>query len=175
MTHGIHLDYRKTFLGNQCSTFGSPRNPSQGIHDGFAHETRRETESFPRAVGIGTSFVRDDEQNKGRIPMPTFVGRPSTMSSSILVEIPQNPMVGQQRLLNEARPDVAKQELHVTSLNKCISELQRQTEEQRLALQDAQYRFVESRLERVRQQEELSMKEKPFEKLRYEMYTRWEK
>ena len=29
--------------------------------------------------------------------MPTFVGRPSTMSSSILVECPQNSMVGQQR------------------------------------------------------------------------------
>ena len=46
------------------------------------------------------------------------------------------------------------------SLNKCIGELQRQTEEQRLALQDAQYGFLESRREQVRLQEELSMKEK---------------
>ena len=32
--------------------------------------------------------------------------------------------------LNQARSDLAKQELHVESLNECISELQRQTEEQ---------------------------------------------
>ena len=43
-----------------------------------------------------------------------------------------------------------KQELLVESLNKCIGELQRQTEEQRLTLQDAQNRFVESRREQVR-------------------------
>ena len=42
-------------------------------------------------------------------------------------------------LLNQARSDLAEQELHVESLNTCIGELQRQTEEQRLALQDAQY------------------------------------
>ena len=65
-------------------------------------------------------------------------------------------------LLNQATSDLAKQELHVESLNKCIGELQRQTEEPRLALQDAQYGFVESRREQVRQQEELSMKEKVF-------------
>ena len=58
-------------------------------------------------------------------------------------------------LLNQARSDLAKQELHVESLNKCIGELQRQTEEQILALQYAQYALVESR----REQEELSMKE----------------
>ena len=63
-------------------------------------------------------------------------------------------------LLNQARSDLAKQELHVESRNKCIGELQRQTEEHRLALQDAQYGFVESRREQVRLQEELSMKEK---------------
>ena len=63
-------------------------------------------------------------------------------------------------LLNQARSDLAEQELHVESLNKCIHELQRQTEEQRFALQDAQYGFVESRREQVRLQEELSMKEK---------------
>ena len=55
--------------------------------------------------------------------------------------------------LNQARSDPAKQELHVESLNKCIGELQRQTEEQRLALQDAQYGFVESRREQVRLEE----------------------
>ena len=55
-----------------------------------------------------------------------------------------------------------KQELHVESLNKCIGELQRQTEEQKMALQDAQYGFVESRRGQVRLQEDLSVKEKVF-------------
>ena len=64
-------------------------------------------------------------------------------------------------LLNHARSDLAKQELHVEFLDNCISELQRQTEEQRLALQDAQYEFVESGQEQVRLQKEgLSMMEK---------------
>ena len=34
------------------------------------------------------------------------------------------------QLLNQARSDLARQELHVEPLNKCIGELQRQTEEQ---------------------------------------------
>ena len=67
-------------------------------------------------------------------------------------------------LLNQARLDLTKQELHVESLNECIGELQRQTEEQRLALQDAQYGFVESRREQVRLQEESSRKEKVLQK-----------
>ena len=63
-------------------------------------------------------------------------------------------------LLKQARSDLAKQELHVESLNKCIGEPQRQTEEQNLALQDAPDGFIESGREQVRLQEELSMKEK---------------
>ena len=63
-------------------------------------------------------------------------------------------------LHNQARSDLAKQELHVESFNKCLGELQRQTEAQRLALQDAQYGFVESRREQAQLHEELSMKEK---------------
>ena len=62
---------------------------------------------------------------------------------------PSNLRGNKDHLLNQARSDLAKQELHVESLNKCIGELQRQTEEQRLALQDAQYGFVESRREQV--------------------------
>ena len=93
----MHLGYRKIVFGNRCSTFGLPQSPFKEIRYDVAHETRRETESVPRAIGTGTSFARDDEQNKGTIPMPMFARRPSTMSSSIPVEIPQNPMVGQQR------------------------------------------------------------------------------
>ena len=76
-------------------------------------------------------------------------------------------------LLNQARSDLAKQELHVESLNKCTGELQRQTEEQRL--QDAQHGFVESRREHVRLQEELSMKKKFSEILKFGICTKWEK
>ena len=100
MVHGICTWITgKRFFGNQFSTFGSPGNPSQGIHYGVAHKTQREreTESVPRAIGTGTSFARDDEKIKGTIPMPMFARRPSTMSSTIPVGIPQNPMVGQQR------------------------------------------------------------------------------
>ena len=63
-------------------------------------------------------------------------------------------------LLNQARSDLAKQELHVESLNKRNGELQRQTDGQRLALQDGQYGFVESRRKQVRLQEELIVLER---------------
>ena len=70
------------------------------------------------------------------------------------------PEGNKDHLLNQVRFDLAKQDFHVESPNKCIGELQRQTEEQRLALQDAQNRHIESRREQVRPQAELSMKEK---------------
>ena len=38
-----------------------------------------------------------DRQNQSTIPMPTFATRPLTTSSTMLVELPQNYMVGQQR------------------------------------------------------------------------------
>ena len=68
-------------------------------------------------------------------------------------------MENKDHLLNHAKSDLAKQELHVRSLIKCIGEPEQRTEEHKLALQDAQYGFVESRREQVRLQEELSMKE----------------
>ena len=93
---------------------------------------------------------------------------PSNLGGSLLE-------VNKDHLLNQARSDLAKQELHVESLNKCIGELQRQTEEQILALQDAQYGFVESRREQVRLQAELSMKEKVLNFLKSGICTKWEK
>ena len=45
-------------FGNNFSTFGLSRNPFQGIHYGVAHNTRRETESVPRAIGTLTSCKR---------------------------------------------------------------------------------------------------------------------
>ena len=63
-------------------------------------------------------------------------------------------------LLSQARSDLAKRELHVDSLNKCIGDLQKRMEAQRRAPQDVQNEFVESRRERTRLQEELLRKER---------------
>ena len=81
-------------FGNPFSTFDSSRNHHQGIHH---CTTPRETGSVPQTIGTGTFLARDDEQNRGTIPMPTLARRPSTMSSIIPVDIPQNSMVRQQR------------------------------------------------------------------------------
>ena len=99
-----------------------------------------------------TALFSSEQGNLMRSPVFGNAG-PSNLRGSLLEG-------KKDHLLNQARSDLAMQELHVESLNKCIDQLQRQTEEQRLALQDAQYGFVEFRQEQVRQQEELSMKEK---------------
>ena len=99
-TSDLPLDTWNTFglqengFGNQFSTLNSPRDHHQGIHP---CAPQRERESVPQATRSGTPIARDDKQNRGIIPMPTFAGRPSTMSSSILVEFPHNLLVGQQR------------------------------------------------------------------------------
>ena len=59
--------------------------------------TRGVTGSVPLHIGTGTPVARDKDLNRGTIPMPTFARRPSTISSSFPVNIPQNSMVGQQR------------------------------------------------------------------------------
>ena len=51
-------------------------------------------------------------------------GNPSNLRGSLIEG-------NKDHFLNQARSDLAKQELHVESFNKCIGELQRQTEEQR--------------------------------------------
>ena len=81
-------------FGNQLSTFDSPRDHPQGIHP---CAPQRERGSVPQATGSGTLFARDDKQNRDTIPMLTFAGRPSTVSSLTPVGFTQNSMVGQQR------------------------------------------------------------------------------
>ena len=85
---------QENVFGNQCSTFESPRDHPQGNHSGAP---QRERGSVPQATRSGTLFARNDKQSREAIPMPTFARRPSTMSSTIPVEFPQNSMVGQQR------------------------------------------------------------------------------
>ena len=71
-------------FGNQFSTFDSPRDHLPGFHP---CTPQRERGSVPQ----------DDKQNRDTIPMPTSAGRPSTVSSFMPVECPQNSVVGQQR------------------------------------------------------------------------------
>ena len=63
-------------------------------------------------------------------------------------------------LLSQAKSGFMRQEHQVGSINNCISELQHKACAQRLELQDAQHGCIEPRREQVRQQEELSVKEK---------------
>ena len=85
---------QENVFGNQFSTFDSHRDHHQEIHP---CAPQRKRGSVPQAAGSGTPFTRDDKQGKGTIPMQTFAGRPSTMSSIIPEELPQNSMVGPQR------------------------------------------------------------------------------
>ena len=81
---------QENVFGDQFSTFDSPRHHPQGIHTRAPH---RERGSVQQATRSGTLITRDDKQNGGTIPMPTFARRPSTTSSTIPVEFPQNSMV----------------------------------------------------------------------------------
>ena len=91
----ISLDYKRTFLEIKFLRLIHPEVILKEFH---SCATQRERRSVPQATRIDdTFFTRNDKQNTGTIPMPTFAGRPSTMSSSILVEFPQNSFVGQQR------------------------------------------------------------------------------
>ena len=65
-------------------------------------------------------------------------------------------------LFDQASSELLKQNHQVLSLNNCIDELQQHAYAQRLELQDAHHRYIESRREqsRLQEEEELSMKEK---------------
>ena len=52
---------------------------------------------FHKLQGQGLYLQEMTNKNRGTIPMPTFAGRSSTVSSSIPLDFPQNSMVGQQR------------------------------------------------------------------------------
>ena len=85
---------QENVFGGQFSTFDSLRDHPQRIHP---DDAQRERGAVPPAAGTETILTSDDRQNQGTIPMPTFATRPSTMSSTIPVELPQNYMIGQQR------------------------------------------------------------------------------
>ena len=87
---GLH----ENVFGNQFSTFDSPRDHPQRIQ---SDDVQRERGAVPQATGTGTFFTRNDTQNQGTIPMPTFATKPLTTSSTIPADLPQNCVVGQQR------------------------------------------------------------------------------
>ena len=89
-TSGLH----ENVLGNQFSTFDSPRDHPQRIH---SWAPQRERGSAPQATGKGTLLARDDKQSRDTSPMPTFARVSSTMSCMIPVDLPRTSMVGQQR------------------------------------------------------------------------------
>ena len=89
---------QENVFGNQFSTFGSTRDRPQGIH---SCAPQREQGSVPQPTGTATLFTRNDKQNRDTIPMPTFAGRPSTMSSLILVDFPKNSMVWKIRFKSQ--------------------------------------------------------------------------
>ena len=90
LTHGIHLDYRKTFL---VINFLRLIHSEIIIKEFNLTMHKENVEQSQKLQGQDLFFTRDDKQNRGTIPMPTFARRPSTMSSSIPVEFPQNSMV----------------------------------------------------------------------------------
>ena len=93
LTHGINLECRKTFSGNQFSTFDSSRNRPQRIQ---SDDVQRNREAVTEASRTKTIHTGEDRQNQGTIPMPTLATRPLTTSSTIRVELPQSYVVGQQ-------------------------------------------------------------------------------
>ena len=78
-TWNIILDCRKTFFGNQFSTFDPPRD-----HNSLLRITKRTRISSTRGIDFSQEMTNKIE---APIPMPIFAGRrPSTMNSFISVE-----------------------------------------------------------------------------------------
>ena len=94
LTHGIHWDFRKTF---SVINFLRLIHSEIILKDFTLAHHKENKDQFHKQQGQGLFFTRDDEQNRDTIPMPTFAGRPLTMSSTMSVELSQNSMVGQQR------------------------------------------------------------------------------
>ena len=124
---------------------------AQYLHADQNESLRSRLSEGQKALGEPDAMFSSEQVNQIRSAVFSNANSPNLRTS--LLE------GNKDHLLNQARSDLPKQELHVESLNECVGERQRQSEEQRLALQDAQYRFVESRREQVRLQQELSIKE----------------
>ena len=68
---------QENVCGNQCSTFGSPRDFPQRISSDDVQRNREAALGDPK---VKTSLTSEDGQNYGAIPMPMFASRPLTTS-----------------------------------------------------------------------------------------------
>ena len=93
LTHGIHRDYKTTFL---VINFLRSIHPEIIIKESTLTHHKKNEDQFHQPQGRGL-FFSQDKQSGDTIPMPTFARRPSTVSSVIPVEFPQNSVVGPQR------------------------------------------------------------------------------
>ena len=85
---------QENVFANPRSTLESSQIPYQGIHSFL---TRSAAGEAPALISTRRPVAREEERIGSTIPMPTFARKSPTMSSSILVDIPQNSMVGPQR------------------------------------------------------------------------------
>ena len=94
LTHGINLDFGKTFLEINFLRLIHPEIILKVFNLTTCKETEKQSLKPGRTKTIHTS---EDRLNQSTIPMTTFAARPLTTSSTMPVEIPQSYMVGQQR------------------------------------------------------------------------------
>ena len=94
LKHGIHLDCKENVFANPRSTLGSLQIPCQGTHPFMTSTAAGEA---PALISTGRPVAKEDERKGSTIPMPTFARMPTTMNSSVPVDIPQSSMVGQRR------------------------------------------------------------------------------
>ena len=87
-------EIQENVFGHQFSTFDI--HPEIIIKE-LTLAKQREQGPVPQATRTLTFFTRDEDQIRGTIPMPTFVGKPSTMHSFLPAEIPQNTLAVKQR------------------------------------------------------------------------------
>ena len=87
--------------GSQENVCGNPHSmfkSAQTLYQGILHSTTPSaTGAVPVHVCTEALVARGEDQIGSTIPMPTFAGRLSTMSSFLPVDMPQNAKVGQQR------------------------------------------------------------------------------
>ena len=108
-----------------------------------------------RAGWIKSRFPREREQNVDVSGCNESIFRFSNPVNVARCRLDGN----RDQLLTQARAELMKQH-KVESLNNCINELHQHAYAQRLELEGAHHGYVESRREKVRLQEELSIKEK---------------
>ena len=121
----MHLGYRKTFLVINflrlihleiilkefvLAQHNGNENQSNRPQSGrlFSQEITNKVEILQATRTDKTLFTSDDKQNKGTIPMLTYAGRTSTMSSLIPVEFQQNSMVDSKEQISELQFDKGK-------------------------------------------------------------------